>query len=293
MRATSRRAFVAILLAGILGLLPMVRAQAPPHPQRIISIVPALTEMLFAMGAGDAVVGVSSYDHFPAAVETRARVGALVDPDYERILSLRPDLVVVYGTQRDLITRLEQAHLPMFSYAHAGLADITATMRALGARVGHQAEAEARATEIDRSLADIRRRVAGDPKPKTLLVFGREAGTLRGIYASAGVGFLHDMLEVAGGIDVFADVKRESIQASVEQILARAPEVILEVRVGGGLTPDRLPEELRSWRGLPSVPAVRTGRLFLLTDDVLVIPGPRVVDATLLIAKALHPDKFK
>src|SRR5205814_5188603 len=160
-------------------------AQAAPTPRRIVSLVPAVTEMLFAIGAGDAVVGVSSFDHFPKEVDTRTRVGALIDPDFERIISLKPDLIVVYGTQGDLITRLDHAHLPMFRYQHAGLADITATIRAIDARVGHAAAANAEADRIERDLADIRRRVASEPRPKTLLVFGREAGAIRGVYASA------------------------------------------------------------------------------------------------------------
>jgi ABC-type Fe3+-hydroxamate transport system substrate-binding protein len=83
-----------------------------PATRRIISLVPAVTEMLFAIGAGDAVVGVSSYDHYPPAVETKTRVGALVDPDFERILSLKPDLVIVYGTQNDLVARLGRPVCP-------------------------------------------------------------------------------------------------------------------------------------------------------------------------------------
>jgi iron complex transport system substrate-binding protein len=249
--------------------------------------------MLFAIGDGDAVVGVSSYDHYPAAVETRVRVGALVDPDFERIISLKPDLIVVYGTQADLITRLDRAHLPMFRYAHAGLADITSTIRAIGLRVGRADAANAEADRIEGELAAIRRRVSQEPRPKTLLVFGREAGALRGIYASAGIGFLHDMLDVAGGNDVFGDVKRQSVQASTEQILARAPEVILEIRSEAGFTEAQADEQMKVWRTLPAIPAVKTNRLIMLTGAMLSIPGPRVAEATLAIAKALHPKAFQ
>src|SRR5579863_7425156 len=108
--------WVAIGTASAIGVLAAVttrpvQPQAPVH--RIVSLIPAVTEMLFAMDAGDEVVGVSSFDHYPPAVETRTRVGALVDPDFERIISLRPDLVVVYATQSDLIARLDRAHLPL------------------------------------------------------------------------------------------------------------------------------------------------------------------------------------
>src|SRR6185503_3867333 len=106
-------------------------AAAPPPPavSRIVSLVPAVTEMLFALGAGPKVVGVSSFDHFPPEVERVPRVGALLDPDVDRILSLRPDLVVVYRSQSDVLAQLGRANIPVFVYAHAGLADVTTTLR--------------------------------------------------------------------------------------------------------------------------------------------------------------------
>jgi iron complex transport system substrate-binding protein len=244
--------------------------------------------MLFAMGAGADVVGVSSYDVFPPEVKTKPRVGALVDPDFERILSLRPDLVIVYNSQIDLIARLERASVPMFRYEHAGLADITATIRSLGDRIGRADPARALADRIERDLADIRRRVAGKRRPRTALIFGRESGSLRGIYASGGIGFMHDMLEAAGGEDIFRDVKRQNLQATTEILLTRAPEVIIEVHAGETWTPDRIRIEEQTWRGLPSLPAVRTGRVHVLVDDRLSIPGPRVAEAVRLLADLLH-----
>ena len=121
---------------------PVVSAGSLQAPKRIISLVPAVTEMLFAIGAGNEVVGVSSYDRFPPEVATRPKVGALIDPDFERILSLKPDLVVVYGSQAELIARLGRAQLPLFNYRHAGLGDVTSTIRELGTRIGRGAEAD-------------------------------------------------------------------------------------------------------------------------------------------------------
>lgn len=261
-------------------------------PKRIISLVPAVTEMLYAMGAGHEVAGVSSYDRFPPEAATKPKVGALIDPDFERILSLRPDLVVVYGSQVDLIARLQRAQLPIFNYRHAGLADVIVTIRELGARIGRAPEAEAVSATIERDIDAVRRQVAGRPRPKTALIFGREPGTLRSIYVSAGIGFLHDMLEVAGGADAFDDVKRQSLQATTEILLARAPDVIVEAHAALGWTPDRLIRERDLWRALPSLPAVRTGRVYILADDRLSIPGPRVADAIRVLARVLHPEAF-
>ncbi len=262
-------------------------------PRRIVSLVPAVTEMLFAIGAGDAVVGISSFDRYPPEALGRTRVGALVDPDVERMLSLKPDLVIVYGTQGDLIARLERAGVPMFNYEHAGLPDITATLRALGARVGYAGAADRLATEIEREIAAIRSRVARRQRPSTAVIIGREPGGLRGIYASAGIGFLHDMLEAAGGDDVFADVARQNLQVSVEILLARAPQVIIEVHPPEGWTPERLTRERNLWQAFPGLPAVRNDRVYLIADDAVLVPGPRVVEGIRRMAEVLHPGVWK
>src|SRR5436190_5010869 len=120
--------------------------------------------MLFAIGAGPQVAGVSSYDRFPPETLAKPKVGALLDPDFERILSLRPDLVVVYGTQTDLIARLDRAHVPLFKYEHAGLADITSTIRKIGERVARATAGNALADRLEREFEEIRRSVAGKPK---------------------------------------------------------------------------------------------------------------------------------
>lgn len=278
--------------AGLQACLPDV--QRTTRPARIISLVPAATEMLFAVGAGPRVVAVSSYDRYPPEVKTLPNVGALIDPNVERILSLKPDLVVVYGTQTDLKQQLARAHIGIFEYRHAGLADVPATIRAIGGRTGDEAQASDVAARIERDLEAIRAKVRSLPKPRTLLVFGREPASLRGLYASGGVGFLNDMLAAAGGANVFAGVKLEAVQASTEQVLAARPDVILETRASDGAFPaGQRGAELDAWKTLASVPAVRNGRIVFLFDDRIVIAGPRVAEGTRLMAKALHPDVFR
>jgi iron complex transport system substrate-binding protein len=265
-------------------------AGATPH--RIVSLVPATTEMLFAMGAGDRVAGVSNYDRFPPEVTKLPRVGGLLDPDVERLLSLKPDLAIVYDTQSDLKRQLERAHVPIFRYIHRGLPDITETMRALGVRVGLTSAADAAATGIEQQLAAVGRRVAGRPRPRTLLVFGREQGTLRHITASAGYGFLHDVLELAGGADALADLRKQSADMSTEMILTRAPEVILELHYGDSVKPESFNAERLVWNALASVPAVRNQRVYLLDGLEFVVPGPRIVSAAERFARTLHPEVF-
>jgi iron complex transport system substrate-binding protein len=274
----------------IAALLLAISTGLTAEARRVVSIIPATTEMLFAMGAGDRVVAVGSYDRFPPEADKLPRVGALLDPDVERIIAMRPDLVIVYGTQTELRMQLDRAQIPYFPYTHRGLADITETMRSLGARVGVEGQASALAARIEQQLVAIRARVAGSPRPKTLLVFSRERGSLRNIDASGGVGFLHDMLETAGGADVLGDVLRQSVTMTTEMVLARAPEVIIELRYARDDVIEA--SDLREWNALAAVPAVRNKRVYMLRGEEFVVPGPRVAAATERIARTLHPEAF-
>ena len=276
---------MALLLAGAV----------PAHaqtPQRIVSLVPALTEMLFTIGAGPQVVAVSSYDEWPPAVLDLPRVGALLDPDTERILALDPDMVITYGSQGEVEGQFARAGIEVFSYRHGGLQTVLDTMRALGRATGHAAEADAAVRDIEARLDAVRRAVAGRGRPRTLLVFERQPLELRQVYASGGVGFLHDILETAGGANVFADIDSEATQPSVETILVRAPDVVLEVRPNEAPDADRQRGERAVWNVLGSIPAVRDDRVHFLYGDYLVVPGPRVADVAEAVARALHPDAF-
>jgi iron complex transport system substrate-binding protein len=264
----------------------------PVPAKRIVSLVPALTEALFAIGAGPAVVAVDSFATYPPEIAKLPRVGALVDPDVERILSLRPDLVLTYGSQTTLEGQLARASIRTFSYRHGGIASVLDTLKDLGRETGHAREAAAVVTRMASDLEAVKARVKGRPRPRVLLVIDRQPGTLREIYASGGIGFLHEMLTAAGGDNVFADQKTESVQPSTETLLARAPDVILEVRAEGLIAPGAESGERTLWSRLGSIPAIRNARIYFLSGSQLVVPGPRLVRGTEEMARALHPEVF-
>ena len=276
----------------MLGAASISASQMTPA-RRVVSVVPALTEMLFAVGAGPQVVGVGSFDDFPPEAKTRPRVGALIDPDVERILSLRPDLVMTYGSQGELESQLARAHIQTFPFRHGGMATILETLRDIGRITGHSAEGERQAKAIEERLNAIRARVRGQPRPRTLLVFGRQPKTLQQMYVTGGKGFLDEMLDIAGGVNVFADMKRESVQPSHELLLVRAPEAIIELRASALFNAADEQQETAAWSALPSIPAVRNRRIHLLHGNYFVIPGPRIAAAVEAVARALHPDAFR
>lgn len=299
MAARQKGLIVVAALAALVALswppASAARAQTgtPTAPTRIVSLVPALTEMLFDMGAGGNVVAVSRYDTFPRQVRTLPRVGGLLDPDYERILRLSPDLVITYGSQSELERRLTVGGIRFYSYRHSGIAGVMQTMRELGAATGRASEAGEAVARLETRLDAVRLRVQGRGRPRTLLVFGRERGSLRQVYASGGAGFEHELLEIAGGADVFGDAGRESVQPSIEMLIASAPDVIVELH--GTAPPEAavIKGDHEVWGRLTSVPAVRNGRVHVLYGDYLSIPGPRLGETAEAIARAIHPEAFR
>ena len=291
---------IVLLLCGANPSSSRVQARGPqrsaPQPNsaaRIVSLVPNVTEMLFAIGAGAQVVGVSTYDDFPPETKSLPRVGALLDPDTERILSLRPDLVIVYGSQTELEGQFARAGIRVFAYRHSGVDNVLQTIRDVGRLTGHVAEGDRVARDLRAQLDSTRARLRGRPRPRTMLVIGRDAAALRGIYVSGGVGFLHELLDIAGGDDVFGDIKREAVQPSNETMLVRAPDVIIELHPGDPPLAETVQKERAVWTLLASVPAVRNGRVHLLYGGYLVAAGPRLARAADALARVLHPEVFK
>ncbi|MGH9237917.1 MAG: ABC transporter substrate-binding protein, partial [Vicinamibacterales bacterium] len=267
--------------------------RAQSEKARIVSLVPAITEMFFAIGAGPQVVGVGSFDQFPPDVAKLPRLGALLDPDTERILSLRPTLAAIYGSQTDLQAQLTRAGIRAYVYRHGGIETIYRTMRELGTATARESQAERLVRDLQARIATIRTRVRDRPKPKVLLVISRQPGTLREIYVSGGVGFLHEMLEIAGGRNVFADVARESAQPSQETILARAPDIVVEVHAEGMFKTSNVENEKAVWTPLSSLPAVRNNRVHVLLGQHLVVPGPRFAAGAEALARTIHPTAFR
>ncbi|MDO8836578.1 MAG: hypothetical protein Q7V01_13335, partial [Vicinamibacterales bacterium] len=142
---------------------------------------------------------------------------------------------------------------------------------------------------IEHDLDAVRARVAGRARPRVMLVIGRESQSLRTINVSGGYGFLHDLVALAGGVNVFAEVGRESVNISSETVLVRAPDVIIELRYSGTGTDGELERERLVWAGLPGVPAVRARRVHVLFGGEFVIPGPRVVRTAAMFADIIHP----
>lgn len=274
----------------LFGLLTAVFACARPPvpvdlaneaPQRIVSLTPALTEILFAVGAGDRVVGVTQYCDFPSAAKTRPKIGGYVNPSVEAVIALKPDLVVVSPGpgNRDAALAMRRAGLRLEIVPAETLEESLAAIEIVARAAGDEAAGRELRKDVRARLDAVARRVAGIPRTRTLFCIQTDP-----IIAAGRDTLPSQLLELAGGSNV-VDVARYP-RLDVEAVAAARPELILQSRMdlasGDAHTEDAF------WKRWPSIPAVAHGRVVVLHDDLALRPGPRVADAAEGLAAILH-----
>lgn len=282
-----------LALAALAGLWVAVAVAADPPARRIVSTAPSITETLFALGLGGRVAGVTTFCNYPEEAKRLPKIGTYIQPNLEVIVSLRPDLVVVENNPIRLREKLEALGLRVLELRFTSVADIHRSIERLGqvARVPERAEALNRS--IRSQLEEIRRRTAPLPKRSMLFLVGRSPNALEGLIAVGRASYLNELIAVAGGANIFRDAPTAYPKVSLEEILARDPEVIVdmgEMARTSGVTEADKQRVVRLWERYPSLTAVRTRRVFAVASDIFVVPGPRMVEAARQFARMLHPE---
>jgi iron complex transport system substrate-binding protein len=260
-------------------------------PESIISLSPSNTEILFAVGAGNSVVGVTKYCDFPAEAQGLPKVGGFSADSIsiETIVSLQPDLVLANGSgQESVITALEQASIKVIAVNATSFEDVYANIEMVGKITGHETEAIAVVDGMKARVAAVAEKIASVPQEDRPTVFW-EVWDEPLMTAGPGT-FIGQMIEKAGGINIFGNLSEDYPQVSAEEIITRNPAVILGPDSHG----DKLiAEQLAARPGWDQIDAVKNNKIFLIDGNTSSRPGPRLVDALEAIAKALYPDLFK
>ena len=266
----TRRFFCIVCL-----LLCLAPAHAAP-PQRIVSLSPGTTEMLFALGLGKFMVGDTVYCDYPPAAKAIAKIGD-VNTSYEKVLALHPDLIVADAVANGrAVARLTQLHQTVLAVSPTSLAAVETSLRQIGRRTGTGKQAEAVIGEMERKGRLAARIAAADHRPRPRVLIVVQTSPLW----TAGAGtFMDDLVTRAGGINLGASVHGYGT-FSKELVLVHPPDVILgDPTVGAAFRTDPR---------LGRLPAVRAGRFYALPGDLTSRPGPRLADGLVLVAKALH-----
>lgn len=250
-----------------------VRLERPA--QRIVSLAPHVTELLFAVGAGPQVVAVTHYSDYPAEAARLPRVGGYNGISLEKVLALKPDLIVGWQSgnpPRDL-ARLKQMGIPLYLSQAADLEAVASNMERLGGLSGHDATGRRAATTFRQRLAELRQAQVGKPRLSVFLQVSRQP-----LMTVNGRQFLTALLEVCGGDNVFAGLVPLVPQISAEAVVAARPAVMMSIDERSSLD---------VWRHWPSIPAVAHGRLYSLPADLVSRPGPRLVEGAAAVCRLL------
>jgi len=270
-------------------LVALLASPALAAPQRIISLAPSVTETLFALGAGDRLVGVSSYCDYPAAAKAIDEVGTFLQPNVERIIAKRPDLVIAVPSpgNRAPVERLQALGVEVLVVNPERIDTILAAIGAIAAAVGTPEAGAALVAKIEAELAAVEARLKGVTPVRTLLLVGRSP------FVAAGPGTYQDeLITRAGGVNVAADTGQSWPNLSLELIVAEAPQVIIDASMGS--------EELAGgaavrsfWDTFPTIPAVRDQRIHGYRAYELLRPGPRVAETLATVAGFIHPQRMQ
>jgi iron complex transport system substrate-binding protein len=260
------------------------QAAVAPHPQRIVSLAPSVTETLFALGFGNRLVGVTTYCDYPAEARKLPKIGGFMSPSLEVIVAKRPDLVIGVSSATDPVKAREMERLglrvTLISLASVGeiLNSIKSTARLLG-----KPEAGVKlAQKITHQFDEVKRRVAGAPRRATLLAVG-----LRPLVAVGGKNYIDELITLAGGENIAGNAAQPWLNLPDEYVLAKAPQVIIEAGMGserGG--------SVKHWSDLKSIPAVKERRVYAYPSDKILRPGPRIGEGLEEIARLVHPECF-
>jgi iron complex transport system substrate-binding protein len=254
-------------------------------PRRIVSLVPSVTETLFAIGAQAVLAGVTDFCDYPREARRKPSVGGMVAPSLETIVGLRPDLVVATtaGNREETFTQLDRLRIPVYLVNPTRLADVLDLIARLGALTGHEAEAARLAASLGARIKAVAGRAAPLPRPRVLYVLWPDP-----LIVPARGTLISEILALAGADSLTADGGEGYPRYSLEAAVAGSPEVIILASHGGR----QGPMARDKWERFTELPAVKSGRLHTVSGDLLHRYGPRVVDGLEQLARLIHPEAF-
>lgn len=262
------------------------QVKVPKNPQRIISLAPSITEMLFALELGEKVVGVTSYCNYPEVATKIPKVSDTLHPNLEMIISLKPDLVLVTtASQLEQFTaKMSELGIAVFVIKSDSVKAVLSSIELLGKITNKEQIAKNLIDSLNARLEKVKQQHSNQTaKPKVFFIVGTEPLITVGRKA-----FVTDVINLAGGQSISEDVETEWPAYSIETAISRAPEIILSP---GSHSTENEPSKLTLPKGLEITPAARSGKIYKIDGDLLLRPGPRIIDGLEQIAKLLYPEE--
>jgi len=282
-----------VLSLALVAVMAVGCTNAPgPDLERtgIISFAPNITEVLFELGVGNRVVGVTSFCDYPPEAKNIPSVGGYFDPDLEKVVLLNPALIILQGKHQVIADLAAQNAITVAQVNMDSLDSIYSGIATIAAAVGEPTAGEALTARIKSDLDGVRYSVADLPRPRVLIITARQNHNLNSLYTVGRPSFVSELIDIAGGDNIYGDAEEPYLEASKETVVVKAPDVIIEFHAGENLSPEEQQRYVDDWGQLPSLPAVQNGRIYLILPSHALRPGPRVPEVARLLAGKLHPE---
>ena len=254
---------------------PVVEPKSKKASQRIVSHMPSLTEIIYALGAGDRVVGVSDFCTYPEDAKKKPKVGGLMNASMEAVIDLQPDLILMSVNQQEQAKKYQQLG---FSVMSVKTENFQGVLESIG-KIGKRLKLEKQAAQLKRRMVSemdaIRARTKGKPRVKTLLVIGHESGSLRDIWASAKGSFHDELLTIAGGENILGDSMAAYPKISKEEILQASPEAVIVI-YSHAVNKEERQKEIALWEPLGYIEAYKRKRICVVGAEWAHKAGPRM-----------------
>ncbi|MBN2377881.1 MAG: ABC transporter substrate-binding protein [Sedimentisphaerales bacterium] len=298
--------FVLLLAAGLLLSVVFSRITLPGAsrpagqnsggqvaiPQRIVCMSPSITEIVFALGSEDRVVGVSNFCHYPPEAKQKPKLGGFLNPNFEQLIALEPDMVIVQGVSEKITQFCQQEDIELLKVRVDSVENICKDIEVLGRKLGCPERGKQLSFEISGALDDIKKRLAKCKPRKVFFSLYRTTGSMSGLTTIGADTFVSELISFCGGENIFNDVAIRYPQISKESLLKRAPQIIIEPIAPENLSLQYREQVIGDWRDFFAGVSDEELRIYLPTSEVLLIPGPRIVEAAAMLAKMIHPEVF-
>jgi len=262
----------------------------PTHPERLVSMAPSLTEILFALGLDDKIVGVTIFSDYPPAALDKPKVGSFWQPNIEAVVAARPDLVVTLRIeqQRSLAERLQRIGYNSLVVDVDKVSDLYGAIETLGAATDSRRQADELVGNLKNKLQELSRMVGTAEKVRVLWVVQREPLRVAGRDT-----FINEMIELAGGENAIGETVHKYPPIGAEQVIACKPDVIIEPTMTRSNLDSQKQTAVQYWSRFENVPAVANGRIYVISSGAVSRLGPRLYDGTEMIARCLRPHLFE
>ena len=289
-KATTRKFFAFHLI--VLCLWLVIFQEVHAASQRVISTSPAITEILFAIGAGDRVVGVTDFCNYPKQACRLPSIGGPLNPSTERWITLKPDLIIIQEDSEVIQKNAKIFEIPSLTVSVNNLNNILNSIQIIAdslhmPQAGHQL-----AIKIKTKIEDYRTHLKKIKPRQVLMLLSDTNDPSRDLYAVGRDTFLNELLTIAGGENVLPDTMARYPKVSKEYIIAKSPEIIIEVGPKSNLSKEETLARKKTWGKFSTLRAVKDDKLYFIGADYILIPGPRLLNILDDFTRTIHPELF-